>query len=135
MSVRDKDRFKTQFLGEVRLPVAWLGEVRELDAWFKLEARVDKPDKNAQGELHVRLRFDGKEASEEERAAAAKSLTKKASLFGSLKNKVTGGPSASAEEAIVRVLFDDFRSCFFQNFLLEINLFVCLFIFVCFFTK
>ena len=47
VAVRDKDLLKTQFLGEVRLPLAWFGASKQCDAWFKLESRVDKPDKPA----------------------------------------------------------------------------------------
>jgi hypothetical protein len=59
------------------VPVAWLGDVctpatqHAFDGWFKLEARIDKPDKSAQGEVHLRFTFAGASATDEEQAAAA----------------------------------------------------------------
>ena len=44
IELRDEDRFKSQFLGQVLLPATWLTETTtiRLNRWFKLEARADK---------------------------------------------------------------------------------------------
>jgi hypothetical protein len=58
--VRDKDQFSSQFLGELRLaPSVFAQSTAKLDRWFPLVARLDKPDKAAQGEIRLVLEWSG----------------------------------------------------------------------------